>query len=554
MSLADLAAANPFVQGSLAALATFVLEDPTTVGAGLLVAAQQMSFATAMVGVSTGIALGDLGLYGIGRLAGPRVVAWGLISRARLGRAQAWYQRNLVAAVVLSRFVPGLRLPTYLGAGAAKAPVLRFLAVAVAASLAWTFLLLRLTIALGEAVLPILGRARWPVAVGALALLVVVQRRTGRRASADDPRPDRPVLSFFELWPPALFYLPVAAWWGWLTLRYRGILLPTAANPSIYSGGFVGESKRAILDLVPEPHRHWLARYGSLVREPDLESTTDRLARAMRAAGIGLPVVLKPDIGQRGAGVRVARSTGELRDELARFPVGVPLLVQELVFDTLELPPPSGFEPTSAREAGVLWWRLPGEDRGRIFSLTLKVFPEVVGDGRRTVENLVDADPRARELRGLYLERLGAEAARVPAPGERVPLVFSGNHCQGTVFLDGTPLVTEALVERFEGIARAIPEFWFGRFDVRFERLEDLLSGHGFRIVEINGAAAEATHIWDAGTTLRSAYSTLFRQFDALFRIGAANRRRGHRPLTVRRFLRDLRSFRRLAGGYPAAE
>ena len=47
---------DPLLQGTLAALATFILEDPTTIGCGLLVADGRMAFLTAFLGVSVGIA------------------------------------------------------------------------------------------------------------------------------------------------------------------------------------------------------------------------------------------------------------------------------------------------------------------------------------------------------------------------------------------------------------------------------------------------------------------------------------------------------------------
>ena len=260
-------AGEPILQGLLAALATFVLEDPTTVGSGLLVASGKMAFATALVGVSAGIAIGDLGLYGVGRALGPRAVDRGWVGRARFERARSWFGRNLVLAVLASRFLPGMRLPTYLAAGVQRAPFVRFLVVAIGASIVWTYLLLRLTIALGEAVLPMLGRWRWPVALAALVALVVLQRRAVR---AVDEHPDvdggpvahgRPVVSTFEFWPPWLFYIPVALYWLWLAARFRGLTLPTAVNPAIPSGGLLGESKSGILDLVGKGQRQWLARY-----------------------------------------------------------------------------------------------------------------------------------------------------------------------------------------------------------------------------------------------------------------------------------------------------
>jgi len=46
---------------------------------------------------------------------------------------------------------------------------------------------------------------------------------------------------------------------------------------------------------------------------------------------------------------------------------------------------------------------------------------------------------------------------------------------------------------RFDEISRAIPDFFFGRYDVRYASPEALRNGESFCIVEINGAGAEAT-------------------------------------------------------------
>ncbi len=548
-------AEDPLLQGLAIILATFILEDPTTIGAGLLVAEDHMAFATAFVALTVGISLGDFGLYWVGRLAGPRVVRWGFVPPGRLERAHQWFRRNLVTAVILSRFLPGMRTPTYIAAGIARASARRFVMIAVAASLVWTYLLLHLTVALGDAVMPLLGHYRWPVAGVAVVLLMILQRRAGRAAVTRRESTGPPVVSSFELWPPWLFYIPVALYWLWLSIRFRGILLPTAANPSIYSGGFLGESKSEILGLVAMGQRGWVAPWVVVDRLEDPASTLTAADAALAGAGLALPMVAKPDVGQRGTGVRVIRCRADLESYIEAFPVGARFLLQRLAVDTVALPPAlPGAGSEAAHEAGILYWRLPGEECGTVFSLTLKVFPEVIGDARRTIEELIDADPRAHRLRHVYLERFGERAQRVADAGERIPLVFAGNHCQGTIFLDGTPKVTEALAARVDEIARAMPEFWFGRFDVRFFSLADLLRGENFQIVEINGASAEATHIWDASMTLRDAYRTLFRQFETVFRIGAANRRRGYRPIGLIRFLRDVRAFRRLAGGYPSTE
>jgi hypothetical protein len=151
----------------------------------------------------------------------------------------------------------------------------------------------------------------------------------------------------------------------------------------------------------------------------------------------------------------------------------------------------------------------------------------------------------------LYLARLAGRLHDVPRPGERVPLVFVGNHCKGSIFENGTHLATPALTEAFERIARALPAFHFGRIDVRFASLSALLRGEGFRIIEINGVGSEATHIWDRDTTLREAWRAQFFHYGAAFRIAAANRARGHRSCGFQAMYRLWRRQKRLMAAYP---
>ena len=105
---------------------------------------------------------------------------------------------------------------------------------------------------------------------------------------------------------------------------------------------------------------------------------------------------------------------------------------------------------------------------------------------------------------------------------------------------------------RFDEIAQRLPEFHFGRFDVRFEQFSEVQAGRGFTIVEINGAGAESTHIWDRRTGLVEAWRDLMRQYRWLFEIGAANRARGFRPMSVSAFLRGYRREKFLTPQYPA--
>lgn len=352
------------------------------------------------------------------------------------------------------------------------------------------------------------------------------------------PLEPAPPVSRFEFWPGNLFYIPVWAWVIWLSLRYRGMRLPLLANPLFPAGGLVGESKTQILDLIQGDVAAFVAPYIAFDRtaaSPAEDAAA--AAAAMRAAGLGLPVVAKPDLGCRGAGVRPIRAWADLESYLAGFPIGERLLLQAMV--------------DVEGEAGVFYVRVPGEARGRIFSLTLKYFPHVIGDGSSTLRALILADPRAGLLSHLYFPRHTSRLDEILPAGAPFRLAFAGSHSRGAIFRNGGHLITEAMTDRFDAISQAIPEFWFGRFDVRFADIAGLREGRDFRIVEVNGAGAEATHIWDSRTRLRDAYATLFRQFDLLWKIGSRNRSRGFKPEPLGQLLARWRREKRLIDTYP---
>jgi hypothetical protein len=295
--------------------------------------------------------------------------------------------------------------------------------------------------------------------------------------------------------------------------------------------------------MLPEGTKRWVAAHvGIDVPEGDVgvEALLEQAKGALAEAGIALPIVAKPDEGQRGVGVRPIYTEGGLKEYLGDYPRGSRICLQELCPYT--------------EEVGLLYYRMPSEEVGRITSVTLKEFLAVTGDGEQTLRELIEADARARLMTEVFFARHAEELDRILDEGERYQLVFAGNHKQGCIFRDGGHILTEALSARIDAIAQTIPDFYFGRFDIRFDDLESFQRGESFTIIEINGAGAEATHIWDPEGRLLDAYGTLFEQFRILFEIGAENRRSGHRPLGPIQFLKDVLQYHQVARHYPSAQ
>lgn len=353
--------------------------------------------------------------------------------------------------------------------------------------------------------------------------------------------PEAPAVSHFEFWPGWAFYAPIWVWAAILAVRHRSIRLPLIANPGFQASGLVGEEKSRIFTQLRGPHSRAIPKWFAVQRTDNkVDAQIVAIDAALGRHGLKFPLVAKPDIGCRGAGVRPIADRAALGRYLSSFPVGETFIVQKMV--------------DVEGEAGVFYVREPGARRGQIISLTLKYFPHVVGDGKHTLRELILADPRAGRISNLYLHRFADCLDDVLPVGHAKRLVFSGSHSKGAIFKNGNAWITEAMRERFDAIADGIEGFHFGRFDIRFADFEAFRAGRDFSIIEINGAGAESTHIWDSSTGLFQAWSALLLQFRLLFHIGAINRKRGFKPDGWRMFVRRWLRERRLRDLYPSTE
>lgn len=553
---------------------SFISEDAAAVSSALLVLGGPVAWPVGFVSCFLGIWAGDLGIYSAARWGGKPVLrgTWFAVTARSLGRLEEKFQRNATTTLFASRFLPGTRVATSIVAGLSSISFGRFAAITGCAVLVWVAAIFSLTKLFGTQALAWLGFVENKITATVFAAFVVLaimllSKQLGPRARRADSavagvadpgwgrvclhfpgrsdtfrhRSHRPRLKLgrwqhWEFWPAWLFYLPVAIYYCCLGLRYRSFSLPSAANPGIPTGGLVGESKYAILDALRRLNPEWVADAYPI----NGRTATDRmlsLHRTLRKQRITLPFILKPDVGQRGAGVKIIRSLRAALDYLEQ--VDAPVIVQRYAAGPCEV--------------GVFYYRFPNEARGRIFAITEKIFPCLIGDGKRTVEKLIMADSRASIIAERYLQRFAHRRLEVLAAGEELKLVESGNHAQGCIFRDGRRLGTPELEEAIDRLSR-IPGFFVGRYDIRYLSEKDLQRGRNFQVVELNGAASEATNIYDSRNSLGTAYRTLFEQWRLVFQIGAANRARGVAPCSLATLWREWRKYCRAASSYPIAD
>lgn len=348
-------------------------------------------------------------------------------------------------------------------------------------------------------------------------------------------------LSFFEFWPAWAMYLPVVMQSLILAARHRSLTLPLIANPGLPLSGMVGvEKSKLMAQAAGDCQQAILPWFRHTRTNAELDSQAAVIHRQMKLNQLNFPLVCKPDIGCRGNGVKLVHDTRELMDTLDYYPPGEGMLLQAL----------SSWEP----EAGVFYIRQPDEPRGRIISLALKYSPYVVGDGKSTLRELIEADPRAGQLQHLYLQRHGEKLNSVVAKGEAYRLIFAASHSRGAIFRNGKQHITPRLSARIDALMKDIPEFYYGRLDIKFRDIAALERGDTIEIVEINSASSEPLHIWDRNTAFSEALQALLFQYRALFQLGAKNRKRGFRPPGLRALLAAWKKERALTQSYPETD
>lgn len=510
---------SPLVLFAALFFATFVSEDAACLAAGALAANGQIGFASAVAACFLGIFAGDIALYWTGRVFGRRILHARIfrcfVSAEAVTRASEWLEKRGASAVFLSRFITGLRLPTYFAAGLFRTNFQKFALYFLLAAAIWTPLLV--------------GSAAFSQKIFSQNLLLgiaaafVVIKVTTKFASWKNRRlfigRIKRIVNW-EFWPVQVFYMPVVFHILRLAIEYRSLTIFTCANPAIPASGFTGESKNEIYAGLVRSR----AADGFLLKHILLEgmdpTANARARKFMEENSLSFPIVLKPDAGERGKGVMIVRSFAELEERIRTLKTDY--ILQEYF---------------GGEEASIFYYRQPSQEKEQIFSITEKKFPRVTGDGVSDIQALILRDKRAVCLAKSYLDQNHDRLHEVPAKGEEIQIIDIGTHSRGTIFLDGGWIITPELETKINQICRGIEGFYFGRFDIRCASFEDLMRGENFRIIELNGVTSESTNIYDPRYSLMDAYRILFRQWSLAFEIANENYGLGAKPSSVRDLL-----------------
>ncbi|MEO6134635.1 MAG: hypothetical protein ABIP35_05750 [Ginsengibacter sp.] len=308
----------------------------------------------------------------------------------------------------------------------------------------------------------------------------------------------------WEQWPFKLLYAPIVPVWLWYMIRSGSVWFFTPSNPKLTFGGMDGEPKKEMHDLLPP---HLRPKYFN-VKPKEIFST---IIKNLELEGIKYPLIVKPEIGGQGILFRKIDTEEHLRIYHEKIPVEY--FIQDFVKYPLEV--------------SLFYYRYPFEKKGTITGFLQKVPMQVTGDGNHTLEQLImlnsKSNKRLDELRPKHENNF----KNIIPEGEKYILSYAGNHNRGAHFIDLSKEITDTLTHTLDEISLDINDFFYGRYDIMCNSIEELKEGKNFVILEYNGCGAEPNHFYDTGYRLSEAYNEILKHWKILYKISRYNFKQG---------------------------
>ena len=307
----------------------------------------------------------------------------------------------------------------------------------------------------------------------------------------------------WEYWPTFLFYIPIVPYAVYLAIKAKNVVFYSATNPAIKHSGNGTESKFDTLQLIPD-------QYKPKSIFIDVNENLATSINKFKNANIDFPCIAKPDIGFRGLLVKKIDTLSDLESYLSSNSFNI--IVQEFI----------DYE----NECGIFYYRIPGEKKGKISSITLKKFLTVKGNGNSTIKELILNNERAKRYISILKENKSLSFDSIPNNDKEVILSFIGNHSKGAQFINGNHLIDEELTNMMDDFNKNIEGWYYGRIDLKYNSFNELKKGNNFKVIELNGIISEPTHIYDPSKiTYFKALLELKKHWNLIYQIATKNHR-----------------------------
>ncbi len=271
-------------------------------------------------------------------------------------------------------------------------------------------------------------------------------------------------------WVSKLFYYQSISYYFLYCIRFLSIHFYAATNPAIKYGGMLDDRKSDIYKLLPP---QWIPKTKLITNQNDTKQTNEE--------EIGFPLIIKPDIGFKG--FLVAKLDNE--DQLAEYKQlygSKDFLLQEYV----------DFQ----REFSILIYRYPKHGEVGVSSFIEKTYPEIVGDGLKTIEQLINEKQNPFLKKKWIKDTLQDRLSNVLEKGKSLRIDTIGNYSRGSKFHSLNESIDEELIDWAKNLFDHIDGIDFCRLDLKADSVTEMKKGK-FTILELNGVKSEPLHIYD---------------------------------------------------------
>ncbi len=308
----------------------------------------------------------------------------------------------------------------------------------------------------------------------------------------------------WEEWPFKILYAPITPVWFWYMIRSRAVWFFTPSNPKLTFGGMEGEPKKEMHDLLPE---HLCPSFFNVKPGEDFSFVIENLKKH----SIHFPLIVKPEVGGQGILFRKIDNEQQLKNYHKQVPVEY--FVQQLILYPLEV--------------SLFYYRYPNQTKGVVTGFLQKIPMQVTGDGIHSLEELILMNSKSKKrIAELSLQHLH-NFKQVLSKDEKYILSFAANHNRGARFIDLKDEINDKIGATLDEISVSVNDFFYGRYDIMCNSLEELKQGKNFVILEYNGCGAEPNHFYDTGYTLIEAWKEILKHWKILYDISRMNHKAG---------------------------
>lgn len=215
--------------------------------------------------------------------------------------------------------------------------------------------------------------------------------------------------------------------------------------------------------------------------ETILANSEDDIINLINKSNLEFPLILKPDVGFKGYLVMKLNNLNQLINVLPKYD-NKSILIQEFI--------------DFKKEYSVLLYRYPISGQVGISSLIEKTYPTVIGDGQKTLKELIDLNENPF-LQKEWIKKANFESLHnVLKCNEERRIDDIGNYSRGASFHSLNHQINEDMVSWAKDLLDDIQGIDFCRIDLKSDSIKNMIHGK-FKIIEINGAKSEPLHTYD---------------------------------------------------------